>query len=150
MMAARLQIKRIYDPASVDDGARILVDRIWPRGVTKDAAALTLWFKDIAPSGSLRKWFGHDPQRYAEFGRRYRKELDANAEAVAHMRAFLKEGRVTLLYAAHDPVHNHARVLENYIKTHGVPRKSFAASSGRTKSAPSNNQRSNQGPSRSS
>jgi uncharacterized protein YeaO (DUF488 family) len=123
-MAERLQVKRVYEPAAPDDGARILVDRIWPRGVTKTEAALTLWFKDIAPSDSLRKWFGHDPERYAEFGRRYRKELDSNGESVAHMGAFLKEGRVTLLYAAHDPVHNHALVLADYIKKNAMPRKS--------------------------
>jgi len=140
-MAGRLQVKRVYEPASPDDGARLLVDRIWPRGVTKDAAALTLWFKDIAPSDSLRKWFGHDPERFTEFGRRYRKELDANGESVAHMRAFLKEGRVTLLYAAHDPVHNHALVLEDYIKKHAMPRQSSGTSSSRTKSAKATNRK---------
>jgi uncharacterized protein YeaO (DUF488 family) len=134
-MAAKLQVKRIYEPASPDDGARLLVDRIWPRGVTKDAAALTLWFKDIAPSDSLRKWFGHDPERYTEFGRRYRKELDVNGEAVAHLRAFLKEGRVTLLYAAHDAVHNQALVLEDYIKKHATPRKSSGAKTPAAESA---------------
>jgi uncharacterized protein YeaO (DUF488 family) len=88
-MAERLQVKRIYEPAATDDGARILVDRIWPRGVTKSAAALTLWLKDIAPSNSLRKWFGHDPERWMEFSSRYRKELDPNGAPVAHRRAFL-------------------------------------------------------------
>jgi uncharacterized protein YeaO (DUF488 family) len=131
-MTARLQIKRIYEPAAPDDGARILVDRIWPRGVTKSAAALTMWFKDIAPTPDLRKWFNHDPERWSEFGRRYRKELEANAVSVAHMRAFLKEGRVTLLYAAHDPVHNQALVLADYIKKHAMPRKSARAAASRS------------------
>jgi uncharacterized protein YeaO (DUF488 family) len=123
-MAERLQVKRIYEPAATDDGARILVDRIWPRGVTKSAAALTLWLKDIAPSNSLRKWFGHDPERWMEFSSRYRKELDANGAPVAHLRAFLKEGPVTLLYGAHDAAHNQAIVLADYIRKPAMPRKS--------------------------
>ncbi|TAK46642.1 MAG: DUF488 domain-containing protein [Xanthobacteraceae bacterium] len=115
-MAANLHIKRIYEPASRDDGARILVDRIWPRGVSKNAADLTLWLKEIAPSTALRVWFHHDPSQWAEFRRRYRKELDANPGAVMLLRGHLKEGRVTLLYAARDEAHNHARVLADYIK----------------------------------
>ena len=115
-MAAKLQLKRIYEPAAPGDGARILVDRVWPRGVTKEAAALTLWFRDIAPTPALRKWFGHDPARWAEFRRRYREELAGNAVAVAHLRAFLKEGPVTLLYGARDPDHNHALVLEEFMR----------------------------------
>jgi uncharacterized protein YeaO (DUF488 family) len=85
---------------------------------------LTLWLKDIAPSNSLRKWFGHDPERWMEFSSRYRKELDANGASVAHLRAFLKEGPVTLLYGAHDAAHNQAIVLADYIRKHAMPRKS--------------------------
>ena len=113
-----LRIKRIYEPVSADDGARILVDRVWPRGVRKESAQLTLWLKEIAPSSTLRKWFGHDPRRWTEFRRRYWAELDANATAVEHLEAYIEKGRTTLLFAAHDPAHNHALVLADYMKGH--------------------------------
>ncbi len=115
-MASKLNIKRAYEQPSRNDGARILVDRIWPRGVSKKKAALDEWFKDIAPSPDLRKWFGHDPERFAEFRRRYRAELKSNKVAVKHMRDLMKKGRVTLLYGAHDEEHNHARVLAEYLR----------------------------------
>lgn len=118
-MASDLAIKRIYEPATPHDGARILVDRIWPRGVSKQAAALTLWLKEIAPSTGLRKWFGHDPARWIEFRRRYHAELDANPELVAQLRDLLKSGRVTLLYAAHDTSHNQAHALADYLRNPG-------------------------------
>ena len=105
-MAADVRIKRIYERAGPDDGARLLVDRVWPRGVTKEAAALTMWLKDIAPSTVLRKWFGHDPARWIEFRRRYLDEIRTNAPAVDRVQSYLERGRVTLLYAAHDPAHN--------------------------------------------
>jgi uncharacterized protein YeaO (DUF488 family) len=114
-MAARLMTKRIYDPPSAGDGARILIDRIWPRGVSKDAAELTEWLKEIAPSTSLRQWFHRDQTRWTEFGRRYRAELDANPEAVARLCDFLKGGPITLLYASRDRKHNHAAVLADYL-----------------------------------
>ena len=110
-----LRIKRIYDPPSPKDGTRILVDRIWPRGVSKDAARLTEWLKEIAPSTSLRQWFHRDPTQWTEFCRRYRAELDANSDAVERLRDFLKTGPVTLLYAARDREHNHAVVLADYV-----------------------------------
>lgn len=110
-----LRVKRIYDPPSTEDGARILVDRIWPRGVAKDAAELTEWLKDIAPSTGLRQWFHRDPTRWTEFGRRYRAELDANSEAVGRLREFIEAGPVTLLYAARDRERNHAVVLADYV-----------------------------------
>ena len=110
-----LRIRRIYDPPSAEDGARILVDRIWPRGVSKDAAQLTEWLKEIAPSTSLRQWFHRDPTQWAEFARRYRAELDANSEAVARLRDLLKAGPVTLLYGARDRDHDHAVVLVDYV-----------------------------------
>ena len=117
MSAEPLRTKRIYDPPSVDDGQRILVDHIWPRGVKREAAKLTEWVKLIAPSSELRKWFGHDPARFAEFRRRYFEELDANEEAVRRLRGLLVEGPATLLYAARDTAHNNAVVLADYLRT---------------------------------
>ena len=111
-----IAVKRIYDPPDPKDGARVLVDRLWPRGARKETAKLTLWLKDIAPSDELRRWFDHDPARFAEFWRRYRAELTVNKEAVSRMDDLMKAGRVTLLYAAHDEEHNHARVLADYLK----------------------------------
>ena len=109
-------LKRAYLPASADDGKRVLVDRLWPRGVRKADAAIDLWLKDIAPSAKLRQWFGHDPARFAEFSRRYRLELDANQGALGRIDELLKLGRVTLLYSAHDTVHNQAQVLLAYLQ----------------------------------
>ena len=118
-MAFDLVIKRIYEPPASDDGQRVLVDRIWPRGVSKENAALTLWLKEIAPSDELRKWFGHEPERWAEFQRRYRAELDGNGEVVAKLRAMLRDSRVTLLYGAHDEAHNNAAALAGYLRGTG-------------------------------
>ena len=115
-MAADVRIKRVYERASPDDGARVLVDRVWPRGVTKEAAALTLWLKEIAPSTALRQWFGHEPARFAEFRRRYLDEIGTNVPALERLRPCLEGGRVTLLYAAHDPAHNNAVVLADYLR----------------------------------
>ncbi|WP_324742200.1 DUF488 domain-containing protein [Tsuneonella sp. CC-YZS046] len=115
-MKGRVAIKRIYEPPSRDDGCRVLVDRLWPRGVGRDAAALDLWLRDIAPSPELRKWFGHDPARFKAFRDRYRKELEEKDEAVAELRGLIRKGKVTLLYAARDELHNHARVLADYIE----------------------------------
>ena len=114
--APDIRVKRIYDPPDQNDGARVLVDRLWPRGVRKDTARLTLWLKDIAPSTDLRRWFGHEPARFSEFSRRYREELGANTDAVSQMNDLIKAGPVTLLYAAHDTEHNEARVLADYLK----------------------------------
>lgn len=111
-----IRLKRIYEPAAPEDGARVLVDRIWPRGVGKPAAALTLWLKEIAPSPDLRKWFCHDPERFEDFSRHYRAELAANAAAVAQIEHLLERGPVTLLYAARDPHYNHAQVLAGYLR----------------------------------
>ena len=110
-----VSIKRVYDDPAPDDGYRMLVDRLWPRGVTKQRAELDEWAKDVAPSPELREWFGHDPARFDEFGRRYRAELDANP-AVAAVRQRAAAGpRLTLLYAAKDPLVNHAVVLRDYL-----------------------------------
>jgi uncharacterized protein YeaO (DUF488 family) len=119
--ASEIRVKRIYDPPDTRDGARVLVDRLWPRGVRKNEAKLTLWLKEIAPSDDLRRWFGHDPARFAEFSRRYRAELSANKEAISRLKDLVKAGPVTLLYGAHDEEHNNARVLADYLKAH--PRK---------------------------
>ena len=115
-MAFDLVVKRIYEPPAPGDGQRVLVDRIWPRGVSKQDAALTLWLKDVAPSDELRKWFGHEPGRWSEFQQRYRVELDGNEEAVARLRALLREAKVTLLYGAHDEEHNNAVALAGYLR----------------------------------
>ena len=114
--ATEIHIKRAYDAPDVSDGTRVLVDRLWPRGLRKEDAALTLWLKEVAPSAELRKWFAHDPTRYAEFARRYRAELARNNDAVARLMAFLKQGPLTLLYAAHDQEHNDALVLAAYLR----------------------------------
>ncbi len=118
MRDADIRIKRVYDPPDAADGIRVLVDRLWPRGLRKENAALTLWLKEIAPSPDLRKWFGHDPARWTEFSRRYRAELARNDEAVAKAADLAKRGPLTLLYAAHDTAHNHALVLAAYLRDH--------------------------------
>ena len=110
--------KRVYDPPSPDDGFRVLVDRLWPRGVTKQAAALDLWAKDVAPSPGLRKEFNHRPERFAEFTRHYLSELSKNP-AVTAFRAELKRPKVTLLYGAHDRANNHALVLADFLRKSG-------------------------------
>jgi uncharacterized protein YeaO (DUF488 family) len=116
--ALDIRTKRIYDPPSPDDGTRVLVDRLWPRGVRKQTAGLALWLKEIAPSPELRQWFGHDPVRWQEFRRRYCVELAGNESAVGRLRDLLKVGRVTLLYGAHDTEHNQALVLAEYMQDH--------------------------------
>jgi uncharacterized protein YeaO (DUF488 family) len=111
-----VRIKRIYEPVDPEDGTRVLVDRLWPRGVRKQTAALALWLRDIAPSPALRQWFNHDPSRWQEFRHRYRAELAGNEQAVAQLRHLVAHGRVTLLYGAHDESHNHAVVLAEYMR----------------------------------
>lgn len=110
-----IKIKRVYEPAERGDGYRVLVDRLWPRGLKKEAADLDMWLKDIAPSPALRTWFGHKPERFAEFSKKYKAELKANP-AVAQLRALAGEHKtVTLLYGARDTEHNHAVVLAAYV-----------------------------------
>jgi len=113
--ASHLRLKRAYEPAAPDDGKRILVDRLWPRGLSKDKAALDDWIKDIAPSTELRKWFGHDPARWAEFQRRYRTELRQHGALLDQIRSLAKTQTVTLLYAARDEEHNDAVVLRDVL-----------------------------------
>jgi uncharacterized protein YeaO (DUF488 family) len=109
--ASHIRLKRAYEPAEPGDGVRILVDRLWPRGVSKAKAALDDWMKEIAPSHELREWFGHDPARWAEFQRRYRAELRGQVDALNRIRALAQAGVVTLVYGAHDEQHNDAVVL---------------------------------------
>jgi uncharacterized protein YeaO (DUF488 family) len=114
-----IRIKRIYDPASRDDGTRVLVDRLWPRGIKKEDAALTAWMKDVAPSNELRKWFGHDPARWTEFKKRYQRELVGNETALDQLAGLAKKGRLTLLYGARDTEHNQAVALAEFLAKHG-------------------------------
>jgi uncharacterized protein YeaO (DUF488 family) len=110
------RLKRVYEEPSSEDGYRILVERLWPRGLSKERAAVDLWLKDVAPSPELRKWFNHDPAKWKEFQRRYREELKEKKEAVKLLKQKGKEGTVTLVYAAHDEEHNGALVLKQLLE----------------------------------
>ena len=112
-----IKLKRAYDNASRDDGTRFLVERLWPRGVKKDALRLDAWLKDVAPSTELRQWFGHVPSKWSEFQRRYRVELGRNAEALGPILKAARRGRVTLVYSSHDQEHNNAVVLKAYAES---------------------------------
>jgi uncharacterized protein YeaO (DUF488 family) len=123
---AVLQLKRIYEPAQASDGYRILVDRVWPRGVSKERAHIALWLKEVAPSTALRKWFGHDPGRWAEFQKRYRLELREKSGLLAQIEQLEREHRVvTLIYSARDEQHNQAVVLRDLL-TSGTARSAAA------------------------
>ena len=111
-----IRIKRVYDPVSPDDGKRVLVDRLWPRGIKKEAARIDEWLKDIAPSDGLRKWFAHDPAKWDEFKDRYQRELKKNVQPLEHLRKETEQGKVTLLFAAKDTEHNNAVVLKNILE----------------------------------
>lgn len=113
-----IQLKRVYEKASDKDGFRILVDRLWPRGLTKERAAVDLWLKDAAPSTELRKWFGHDPAKWDQFQVRYREELRENKDALELLTQKSKEHSVTLLYGARDEEHNEAVVLKSILEGH--------------------------------
>jgi uncharacterized protein YeaO (DUF488 family) len=115
IVAANVKLKRAYDPPAASDGARILVDRLWPRGISKANAVIDAWNKDIAPSTRLRNWFGHDPARWHEFRRRYAEEIHRHREQLEELRARAGSGRITLIFAAHDKVHNHAIVLRDVL-----------------------------------
>lgn len=110
--ARHIRIKRAYEPPHADDGVRILIDRLWPRGIKKEALALDRWAKELAPSTALRKWFGHDPARWQDFRQRYALELQQQAAALEDLRMLARNGVVTLIYAAHDEAHNDAVVLQ--------------------------------------
>jgi len=113
--ARHIRIKRAYEPPSHDDGARVLIDRLWPRGVKKEALALDQWTKELSPSTQLRQWFGHDPARWQEFRQRYAQELRPHAEMLETVRALARKGTVTLVYAAHDETHNNAVALREFL-----------------------------------
>jgi uncharacterized protein YeaO (DUF488 family) len=112
-----VRLKRAYDESSPADGQRVLVERLWPRGLTKARAAVDFWHKDVAPSPELRRWFGHDPVKWPEFRRRYIKELRQNPQAVELLRQKAKHGVLTLVYAARDEGHNSAAVLKDYLES---------------------------------
>ena len=111
-----IRLKRAYESAASDDGARFLVERLWPRGMKKEALPLRAWVKGVAPSDSLRRWFGHDPKKWKEFRRRYFAELDANAAALEPLLEVARQGDVTLVYSAHDAEHNDAVALRDYLE----------------------------------
>ncbi|PXY83893.1 DUF488 domain-containing protein [Bifidobacterium asteroides] len=112
----QVDIKRVYEQAADGDGVRILVDRLWPRGVSKERAALSGWLKDVAPSPALRRWWHHDPDRFDDFARRYRTELDDNPALEDLLSIVREHDRTTLVYAAKDPAVNHALILRDYIR----------------------------------
>jgi uncharacterized protein YeaO (DUF488 family) len=110
-----VKLKRVYEAPAKDDGTRILVDRLWPRGLTKEKARVDLWLKEVAPSTELRKWFAHDPAKWTEFKTRYRAELKQNHEQIALLKAAVAKGPATLLYGAKDQEHNEAIVLRELL-----------------------------------
>lgn len=113
--AKNIKLNRAYEKPAAEDGTRILVDRLWPRGLTKDKAAIDHWFKEIAPSTKLRKWFAHDPDRWSDFRRRYIEELKGNRLRLREIRKLARHSPITLVYAAHDELHNDAVVLRDIL-----------------------------------
>jgi uncharacterized protein YeaO (DUF488 family) len=124
-----IRLKRAYDSVSKDDGVRFLVERLWPRGVKRNALRLDAWFKDVAPSTELRQWFSHDPAKWIEFQRRYFAELDAKPKALELILKAARRGRVTLVFSSHDVEHNNAVALKSYLdhKMSGRQRAQHAA-----------------------
>lgn len=118
MSIRQFQIKRIYENPDDDDGYRVLVDRLWPRGISKEKARLDDWLKDIAPSTELRKWFDHDPDKFDEFSDRYTTELTQKKEKIDRLHKIAEKQKVTLLYAARDEAYNHAIVLKEFLNTY--------------------------------
>jgi uncharacterized protein YeaO (DUF488 family) len=112
----KLKIKRVYEKPEKEDGTRILVDRLWPRGLTKEKAAIDLWLKEVAPSTALRKWFSHDPAKWPTFKQKYRQEIKENKDQVAILKEQLMKGAVTLVYGAKDEEHNEALVLKEWLQ----------------------------------
>jgi len=111
----KISIKRVYEQPDPNDGMRILVDRLWPRGLSREGAKIDLWLKSVAPSNDLRKWYQHDPQKWPEFKKRYFGELDANEEAVHELFGLLKSGKVSFLYSTKETRHNNAAALKEYV-----------------------------------
>jgi uncharacterized protein YeaO (DUF488 family) len=116
LLSTGIAIKRVYDAPEKSDGFRVLVDRVWPRGVSKDKAAVDLWMKEIGLSTELRKWFGHDPARWDEFRARYREELAAKGDLLDELRGHAEKGRLTLVYSARDEAHNQAVVIREMLE----------------------------------
>ena len=115
IVASNIKLKRAYGQPATQDGTRILIDRLWPRGVKKTDAAIDRWMKDIAPSTALRKWFGHDPDRWQEFRRRYAAEIHGHPDQLAELRALARKGPITLVFSARDELHNDAVVLRTVV-----------------------------------
>jgi uncharacterized protein YeaO (DUF488 family) len=113
------KIKRVYEEAAAGDGRRVLVDRLWPRGIKKENARIDEWLREIAPTNELRQWFGHDPAKWAEFRKRYRRELAEQAPLVERLRRQTRQGTITLLYSAKDEEHNNAVVLKDLVDGEG-------------------------------
>lgn len=122
----KYKIERIYGSTASDDSYRVLVDRLWPRGISKERAALNEWNKEIAPTDELRKWFNHDPEKFPEFSRRYMKELDNNPAAAEAKNNWNKQSAVTLLYGAKDAEHNQAIVLKKWLEDWSIARRMLA------------------------
>ncbi|HKE86020.1 MAG TPA: DUF488 domain-containing protein [Vicinamibacterales bacterium] len=112
-----ISVKRAYEPVSRADGTRFLVERLWPRGVSKAKLRIEAWLKDVSPTTELRKWFSHDPEKWDDFRKRYRRELDAHPQAWKPIVSAARRGRVTLVYSSHDTEHNNAVALQEYLKT---------------------------------
>jgi uncharacterized protein YeaO (DUF488 family) len=112
----KIKLKKVYDPVSKEDGARFLIERLWPRGIKKENLIMHAWVKEAAPSTELRKWFSHDPAKWKQFQEKYYKELDLNREALAPIIKELEKGTVTLLYTSKDTEHNNAVSLKNYLE----------------------------------
>ena len=119
-----IRIKRVYEPPAKEDGARFLVDRLWPRGTKKEALRLAAWYKEAAPSNELRRWFSHDPAKWKDFQSRYRAELTANRSAWQPLLNAAEQSDITLLYSAHDTEHNNAVVLQAYLEQRLIGKKS--------------------------
>ena len=114
-----IKVKRVYEKPGAADGARILVDRLWPRGLTKEKAEIAYWAKDVSPSTELRQWYGHDPDKWTAFRERYRKELDANPEGVKRLLTYAKRGTVTFVYSSKEERINNAEALKEYLEALG-------------------------------
>jgi uncharacterized protein YeaO (DUF488 family) len=129
IQAGNIKLKRAYERPNADDGTRVLIDRLWPRGVRKVDAAIDEWIKGIAPSTSLRKWFGHDPARWQEFRRRYAAEVHEHPETFNELRNMARRGPITLVFSAHDELHNDAVVLRDLLLGRQVRPKAKSTSS---------------------
>ena len=136
-----LRLKRAYEPVSRTDGMRLLVERLWPRGVSKAELHLDGWIKDVAPSTELRRWFSHDPKKWLEFRARYFRELDSQPESWRPLLSAARRGTVTLVYSSHDEEHNNAVALKEYLQTKARPRRRRRHSSAFGRAQPTSRQR---------